>query len=228
MKKIILIFILFLLTQKIYAINDVKIPFFIPPEKWEIVNPKHYPPYVIISFIKKDLSTCRPTINLAVQKTSLTLDEYTNQAKKIHIKEPDTSFKILDRVDLSDAKAIICEIRKKIDSIDFNILQMICVKNDNAYVLTGACKKEEILNNYQMFTDVFNSFKIIDNLFSLVPEKDKQEELINIVKQTSDSLKHPNKKENKKKLSSFEKYLEKKFANLGKYFQVLLIQRVQN
>ncbi len=225
MKKLFFIICIIFLFQKIYALN-VKTVFFIPPNKWELVNPKLYPPFIEVSFVKKEISTCRPTLNLAIQKTSLTLDEYTNEAKKIHIKERTATYRILDKIHLSQGPAYICQINKTTNSTDFEILQMIFVKDDYAYVLTAACRKEEMLKNYQTFMNVFTSFKIIDDLFSLVSDTQKKDELIIQFNKISHSLKTSNEKENKKNIASFEKYLDKKFANLGKYFQILLIKKI--
>ncbi|MFQ5441055.1 MAG: hypothetical protein ACE5DL_06295 [Nitrosopumilaceae archaeon] len=95
MKKIFLSIFLFALFLKNEVRSNEKIAFFIPPEKWEVVNPKGYPSYVVISFVKKEITICRPTLNLATEKTSLTLEQYVNEAKKIHTKDPDASYKIL-------------------------------------------------------------------------------------------------------------------------------------
>lgn len=226
MKKIFFIFLIFILSQKIYSKNIEQIPFFISPNQWEVVNPKRYPPLIAISFIKKEISTCRPSLNLAIEKTSLSLDEYTNVAKKTHNKDPNTKYRILDTIQLSQGMANICQICKKTNGVDFELLQMIFVYSDQVYVLTGTCKKEEMLKNYKIFMDAFTTFKIIDDLFSLISDNEKKAGLINEFNKLSSSLKTQNEKENNKNLELFEKYLDKKFANLGKYFQILLIKQL--
>lgn len=224
MKKIFFIILIFL-SNKFFAIDNENFAFFIPPENWEVVNPQSYPPLIKISFIKKQISTCRPTLNLAIQKTTLKLEEYSSEAKKTHMKEPNVNCKILDKIQLSQGLGNILKINKTTNGVDFEILQMIFVKDGFAYVLTTACKEEEMLNNYKNFMDVFSSFKIIDNLFSLISDKNKKEELLNEYNHICNLLRASNEKEKKKNLTLFEKYLDKKFANLGKYFQVLLIKQ---
>jgi len=225
MKKLFFCILIFFLFQKVFALNSEKIAFFIPPDKWEIANPKLYPPYIEISFIKKSISTCRPTLNLAIQKTVLNLDEYTNEAKKTHTNEPQTICRILDKIKLPQGLVNICQINKTTNSVNFELLQMIFVKNNYAYVLTGACKKDEILKNYKIFMKVFRSFQLIDDLFSLVTHKQQKEELIQKFNKLSISLKTSNKKQIKKNIAYFEKFLDKKFTNLGKYFYILLIKK---
>lgn len=227
MKNKIFIIFLFVVIQKVYCANNETAPFFIAPQKWQVVNPKHYPPYVKISFVKKEISVCRPTLNLAMQKTSLTLDEYAREAQKIHVKGRDATYKILQKIPLSQGPAVICKIDKKTNDADFEMLQMLFVKEDFAYVITGGCKKSEMLNYYRTFMDVFLSFQPMDDLFSLVSDKEKKEQLTLKFNDLRASLKDLNEKQSKKKLALFEKYLDKKFANLGKYFQILLIKKVR-
>lgn len=222
--KIFIIF-LFILAQKIYGANNETTPFFISPKNWEVVNPKHYPPYISISFVKKEISTCRPTLNLAVQKTSLTLDEYVKAAKNIHLKDRNTSYKILQKIRLIQGTGVICKINKTANAIDFEMLQMLFVKDDFAYVITGACKKNEMINYYPTFMKVFSSFQTVDNLFSLICDKKEKADLIQKFNTISISLKGSKETQRKKNLSLFEKYLDKKFTNLGKYFQILLIKQ---
>jgi hypothetical protein len=221
MKKLFFLSLIFFSLQKIHAIDNEKIAFFVSPKNWEIINPKTYPPFIEISLVKKEISTCRPTLNLATQKTNLSLEEYTNEAKKNHITEPNTVYKILEKINLPDGAANICLINKNTNSIDFEILQMIFVKNYHAYVLTGACRKEEMLENYKIFMNVFTSFRLIDDIFSLITDPKIKDELIYEVNKMTASCN----KENKKNIASFEKYIDKKFAKLGKYFQILLIKK---
>ena len=200
-------------------------PFFICPKNYEIANPKTYNKYIKIAFSKNEKSICRPTLNLSIQKTVLTLDEYTKEAQNIHQKTGNTTYTILGKIDLDQGKASLSQIDQNIHSTNFQMLQMIFIKDKKAYIITASSKKDQMLHNYQTFLDTFSSFKIVDDLFLLVSDKSKQNYLKQKYSSFITSSKKLSDKQIKKNLISFEKYLENNFQNLGKYFQVLLLQK---
>ncbi|MFA6118659.1 MAG: hypothetical protein WCT85_00035 [Parachlamydiales bacterium] len=222
MKKIILLLISFIFIQFSYA--EEKTAFFICPGSWQIVNPKEYGKYIKISFVKNQKTLIRPSINLAIEHTKLSLDEYTEAAKNNHIADLNTKFEILDKINLKQGLACICRIDKNSNSIDFDMLQMIFIKDSLAFIMTGACKKNEMIENYKSFMNIFLSFQIVDDIFSLIEDKTKKDELIQNFNDLIKSSKQLSLREKQKNISSFEKYLDKKFPNLGKYFQILLLE----
>ena len=200
-------------------------PFFIAPKSWKVANPKTYTKYIQIAFSKNETSICRPSLNLSMQETDLTLDEYTKEAQNIHQKDPNTTYTILGNINIFQGKTNLSQIDQKIHSTNYQLLQMIFIKDNIAYIMTASSKKDDMLKNHQTFLDTFSSFKITHDLFSLVSDKSKQ----NILKQKYGHLitssKNLSDKQIKKNLSSFEKYLDNNFQNLGKYFQVLLLKK---
>lgn len=222
MKKLFFI-ILICIIQKLFS---SPVPYFYVPHDWEMVDPKHYSDLIKISFVKNQKTFIRPSINLAIQKTSLTLNEYVNIAKQNHMADSQTNFIILDKTQLKQGEAIICKIDKTSESLDLDMLQMIFIKDEYAYVLTGATKKNDMVSYYKMFMKSFLSFELVDDVFLLISnQREKKDLLLKIddIKSSSNILK---KREKQKKLKSFEKYLDKKFQNLGKYFQILVFQNV--
>lgn len=222
MKKILSFFLIFIFQSLIAYKAE---PFFICPKNWRAANPKTYTKYIKIAFTKNEKSICRPTLNLSMQKTNLTLDEYTKEAQKIHQKGPGTTYTILGKIDLPQGKAKLCQIDQNIHSTNFQMLQMIFIKNSKAYIMTASSKKGDMAKNFQTFLDTFSSFKIVDDLFSLVSDKNKQDLLTKKYNSLVASSKNLTDKQTKKNLSSFEKYLDNNFQNLGKYFQVLLLKK---
>ncbi len=208
--------------------SQEKIPFFIPPKDWVLSNPKTYTKYIKVAFSKNQKAIYRPTINLSIQQTDLSLDEYSAEAKKIHEKEPNTTYKILDKIDLKSGQATLSEIFKNTHSIDYKILQMILIKDKVAYILTAACKKEEITTYYPIFLESFKSFELLDDLFSKIPIESKKDVLLKKYNTLVSSLKNANEKQCKKKLIAFEKYLNKNYQNEGKYYIMLVIEKALN
>ncbi|NGX35928.1 MAG: hypothetical protein K1000chlam1_00764 [Candidatus Anoxychlamydiales bacterium] len=221
MKKIFSLFFIFVFQLLIAETH----PFFIAPKNWQVTNPKTYTKYIQIAFTKNETAICRPSLNLSIQETDLTLDEYTKEAQKIHQKDPNTTYTILGNIDLSQGKAKLSQIDQKIYSTNYQLLQMIFIKDNVAYIMTASSKKDDMLKNHQTFLDTFSSFKITHDLFSLVSDKSKQEMLKQKYNSFLTSSKNLSDKQLKKKLSSFEKYLDNNFQNLGKYFQVLLFKK---
>jgi hypothetical protein len=222
MKKVFFL-ILIIFFQNLFA---DKIAYFYCPSNWQIVNPKMYNDLIKISFVKKQKSFFRPSINLALEKTDLTLDEYTQAAKQNYMLDEKTTFTLLDEVTLKQGKANICKIDKNSSSIDFDLLQMIFIKDNIAYVMTAASKKNEMVEFYKTYMQSFLSFELIDDIYSLIEDKKKKEELVIYVNNFISQSKLLKEKQKQKKLQSFENYLDKKFENLGKYFTVLLLQTV--
>lgn len=222
MKKLLFLLLAFLSST---IFSNEKIPFFIPPKDWALTNPKAYTKYIKVAFTKNDKSICRPSINLSIQETDLSLDEYTQEAKKAHEIDNGVTYKILGNMFLKDGKATLSEVVKTIHSIDYKILQMILVKDKVAYILTAACKKEDVINYYPIFIDSFKSFELLDDLFSKVAIKSKKNLLINKYNGLVFSSRKSNDKQNKKNVVDFEKYIGKNFKNEGKYFSMLVIEK---
>ncbi len=227
MKKL---FFLILTFSSLNLLSDEKIPFFTPPKEWVIANPKTYTKYIKVAFTKNEKTICRPTINLSVQETDMDLDEYTNEAKKAHEIDPNITYKILGTIDLlnENLKASLSEVTKTAYSIDYKILQMIFVKYQTAYILTAACKKQDIINYYPTFIESFKTFELIDDLFSKVNTNSKKFNKNILLEKYYDLLASSrglNDKQNKKNLVSFEKYLDKNYQNEGKYFSMLVIEK---
>lgn len=223
MKK--LLFFVFTLTLAITTFANEKKPFFLPPKNWKLTNPKTYTKYIKVAFTKNEKKICRPSINLSSQKTNLSLDEYTNEAKKTHEMDPNTTYTIIGKIDLKGGKAKLTEITKNVHSTDFKIMQMIFIKDKKAYIMTASSKKEDLLNNSPTFISCFKSFELIDNLFSKVLDKEKKNILIQKYNSLIACSKNSNFKQSKKNLVSFEKYLDKNYPNEGKYFTMLLIKK---
>jgi len=222
MKRLLLLLIIFL---SIKLSGEEKKPFFIPPKDWALLDPSSYSQYIKAIFVKKDKSIFRPNINLSIQETDLSLDEYTNEAKRAHEKDPSITYTILGKIDFKEDKASLSEVSVTLNSIDFKILQFILVKNKNAYIITGACKKGEITEYYPIIINSFKSFELIEDLFSKVSSESKKNALVKKYSSLIAILKKSNDKQIKKNLVSFEKYLDKNYQNEGKYFSMLLLEK---
>ncbi|NGX34472.1 MAG: hypothetical protein K1060chlam1_00825 [Candidatus Anoxychlamydiales bacterium] len=219
-----LFFVIFTLIS-INLIAEEKTAFFIPPKDWVIINPKTYTPYMKAAFTKNEKAICRPTMNFSIQETDFTLDEYTNEAKRAHEIDPNITYTILGNIDFKESKATLSEVSKTANSIDYKILQLILVKEKNAYILTAACKKEDRIDYYPIFINSFKSFELTDDLFSKISSASKKNTLLQKYNSLITNLKKSNDKQITKNLVSFEKYLDKNYQNEGKYFSMLVIEK---
>ena len=217
----------FLFLTFFIKVSAEPIAFFKTEKKWSVVNPKAYSKLVKIGFIKNERSSFNPSINLAIENTTASLEEYCQASKEAHELDPNTTYTIIDAISLKDGKASLCQINKKINSLSVKMLQLIFIKDTRVYVMTAASKKKDFLNHYQSFINMFSSLKISNDIFSIVENKTTRQNLKAKCDELIDDLKNTTKTRQKtKKLKIFEKYLGKKFDNLGKYFQILILQKI--
>ncbi|MBN2478855.1 MAG: hypothetical protein JXA94_01375 [Parachlamydiales bacterium] len=221
-KKLYLLFIFFALS----IFPNEKTVFFKVKNEWELANPKAYTNLIKVGFIKKEKAKFKSSINLACEKTSASLKDYTKAAKEIHEEDINVTYDILDEIQIDKTIANLCQINKKVNGINLKMLQMIFVKDGYVYVMTAACEKTKFLNNFKNFMEIFLSFQLVDNLFDLIEDKDLKNDLLKNYSDTIYLSKNISKKALEKNLTSFEKYLDKKFQNYGKYFQYLLLEKI--
>jgi len=149
--------------------------FFIPPEGWEIADPRSLSSKVKIAFLKKSMNGFCPSINLAVEDTDATLNEYLKAVKAIHEQDRTNQWRALGKVRTGAGLAQLTEVDSTTEWGPVRILQLILVKEGHAYVLTAAALKEEISNYYKDFQSSFRSFTLSNDLFSNVPQTERRQ-----------------------------------------------------
>lgn len=207
-----------------------------PPKGWEIANPKFLAKSVQIAFLKKSLSGFCPSINLAVEKSNLSLPEYLNVIRQIHESDKRNRWRQLGKVHTLSGIGQLTEIDTTTEFGPVRMLQLILVKQGYTYVVTAAALKEEIAQHYQEFQSAFRSLQVTSDLISTVPQmerrdslKERSEQLIstwqNILQQGTATLLDPGFQ--KDHWTPFQNSIVQDFQDMGSHWQVLFLKNLQ-
>ena len=218
-------FTVFLFIFSICFSNE-KVPYFNISNKWQIADPSSYGKLIKIGYIKKGFSKFNPSINLASEKTNLSLDEYTQLAKKEHETDIDTIYEVIEKIPINGGYATISFIDKKIRNIELKLAQMIYLDNKDVYVITAASEKGKFYGNYPEFLKIFRSFRLVNEIFDVIDDDNEKIILSKEVKHVISDSKYISKKHLERNLTSFEKKLDKKYLNHGNYFKYLLLEKI--
>jgi hypothetical protein len=213
--------------------------FFRPPEGWEIADPRTLTPSVKIAFLKNIGNGFCPSINLAIEETTVSLNEYLKAVKAIHEQDRNTQWRALGKVSTSAGLAQLTEINSPSDWGAIRILQLIFLKEGHAYVLTAAALKEDISNYYKEFQAAFRSFTLTTDLLSDIPQlerretlKQKQqlliqsaEEIFQASSESKNLLEDPTFQE--KHWAPFQQAVLDSFGDMGAFWQVLVLRHAQ-
>jgi hypothetical protein len=208
-------------------------PFFIPPENWEIVETRFLSPKVLIGFMEKGKKGFCPSMNLAIEKVNVSLNEYVQAVKKLHEIDTSTRWRDVGKLKISAGTARITEIDTKSKWGPVRMLQMIFIKDTNAYILTAAAPKEDFARLYPSIKKAFSSFTLSEDLLSFVKDPQKSEllkEKILLLKGTSQRAADPENKDHpaRNEWVFFAEYLTKEHADMGALWQLQILQMIQN
>lgn len=203
--------ILFLLFST--ALSGAETCFFIPPKGWEIGNPEKLSPRVHIAFLGKSSSGLPPSVNLATEPVKISLEAYVEAVRKKHAADPNSRWRDLGTLKTSMGMGKLTEIESPTKVGKARIVQLIVVKDEIAYILTGAALKEEFSKYYKTFDQAFKSLQMTPNLIESYPSATKQLVLKELVENlTAESW------------DTFEKKVINDFTEMGPYWQILLLQ----
>jgi hypothetical protein len=213
--------------------------FFKPPQGWEIADPKDLSPRVKIAFLTNTGKGFCPSINLTVEKTSVSLPDYLKAVRSIHEQNRNNQWRALGRVRTEAGLAQLTEIDTTTEWGPVRMLQLILLKDGHAYVLTAAALREEFSNYYKEFQAAFRSMTLSSDLLSNIPQlerreklKRKQEYLLASAKKALTTLATP---ENlledplfqKKHWLPFQKSILNNFGDMGAFWQILALRNAQ-
>ncbi|MBS0649739.1 MAG: hypothetical protein JSR93_01130 [Verrucomicrobia bacterium] len=207
-----------------------------PPAGWEIADPKFLAKSVQIAFLKKSGAGFCPSVNLAIEKSNLSLPEYLNVIRQIHESDKRNRWRQLGKVHTQSGIGQLTEIDTDTEFGPVRMLQLILIKQGCTYVVTAAALKDEIAQYYKDFQATFRSLQITSDLISTVPQmerrdslKERSERLISswqkAVEQGVVSLAEPNfQKEN---WLPFQNAVLQDFEDMGPHWQILMLKSIQ-
>jgi hypothetical protein len=187
--------------------------YFVPPENWDIADPTTLSPAVKIAFLTKSSKGFCPSINLAIEKTHVSINEYLKAVKAIHEQDRSNQWRALGKVKTQSGLAQLTEIDSPSEFGPIRLLQLILLKDGYAYVLTAAALKEEFSAHYQAFQTAFRSLTLTNDLFSNIPQLERRETLKlkqNQLNETAD-------------WDPFQKTVLEDFKDMGTFWQILVL-----
>ena len=214
--------------------SDAAQCYFIPPEGWEIADPKTYTSHVQIAFLKRTNKGFFPSINLAIEETQATLSDYLKAVKAIHEQDRNNHWRALGKVQTAAGLAQLTEIDSTIEIGPIRLLQLILIKEGRAYVLTAAALKEEFSTYYKNFQTAFRSLTLSTDLLGNIPQLERRENLKNRYQQlltAGASLENANPFEDpvfqEAQWAPFQQSVIDNFADMGAFWQVLFLKNTQ-
>jgi hypothetical protein len=207
-----------------------------PPAGWEIADPKFLAKSVQIAFLKKSATGFSPSVNLAIEKSNLSLPEYLNVIRQIYESDKHSRWRQLGKVHTQSGIGQLTEIDTDTEFGPVRMLQLILVKQGCTYVVTAAALKEQIAQYYKDFQATFRSLQITSDLISTVPQmerrdslKERSERLISSWEKTIEqgvvSLAEP--RFQKEHWLPFQNAVLKEFEDMGPHWQILMLKSIQ-
>lgn len=190
------------------------IPLLIPPKEWKILPPKKDHP-VIIGFLSKE-KHYPPSMNLSLEKCSLTTGDYV-EAVKMRVKNQSAkTFRDLGTLNTKAGIGRLIQIENKTPHGLFRVIQCFVKGDEKIHIVTAALHEKHFIKHFPSVKQAMESFEIVPYLY---------EENSKIAKKISDmSLE---KTSPTKKIKSLDKYLAKTYPAKGIYWKLLVLAKFQ-
>lgn len=131
------------------------------PKGWDCVSDTaQLPKKVQCIYIGTAQSALRPTLNVAVEPTNETLNNYYAAAKSYHISEPDTHCNDLGVIITKCGQAKMMQIDRVSTWGNVRFIQASIIIDQVAYVITGTCLREDFSACCATFFDTIQSFNV--------------------------------------------------------------------
>lgn len=152
---------------------------FTPPKGWLSADKEALTPHVKILVVGPKLQNdMPPTMNLMIEPYEGTLKNYLNNVKKINDAHGD-AWKDLGSLKTKAGEANLSQVEIRSKWGGEKLMHAIIVKNGYAYVLTATASKNEFGRFYRQFYNSLRSLQIYDNVFDLIEDPAKRNDLEN-------------------------------------------------
>jgi hypothetical protein len=197
-----------------------QICYFVPPEKWEIAQPKDQTGYLQVGFVNTSYSSYLPRVSLATEDDAGTsVKEYVKQVKELQKTDPSIKeWRDLGPLKMQGGMGRLIEMQSSCALGDIKIMQAILLKNQTAYILTASALKKDFPSVQSQVLKTFQSLTLIPDLTAPIKDRVKKEELKEIFASLGKSS-----KEAKSELQKLQKSL-KPYSDLGAYWEFLALR----
>lgn len=157
---------------------------FVPPAGWEYIDPAALPPLVKIMVRgKSSINSLPPSLNLAVEETSLNQSEYLDAIKQMHQYDRLNRWTSMGCIKAGGRDVAITQLDTKTKLGEARLIQAILVHEGIAYVLTATASKEEFAKFAPLFSKAIRSFTVNPSVFEMIPDKDRRLKLASACKE---------------------------------------------
>lgn len=214
--------------QEVVAVQEPSPPicYFLPPQSWEIAQPKHLSAHVQVGFIGKGSTDFRPSINLAFEAVDdVKMKEYLKAVKELHLAQPNTKWRDLGKFPMQAGDGRLTEITTTSPWGEVKMLQAILIKEGMAYILTSAVLKSD-LQKFQ--TDILKSFRSLSlapDFFSPIKDDQKRLELKNLFSSLGHFIgEEERSSEQEKQWGLLQKKISEDAPHMGSHWHYLVLK----
>jgi hypothetical protein len=158
--------------------------YFIPPANWGLVDPKHLldDVKIMVKGQPKSANHIPPSINLALEETQLSLNEYLTLVEQSNQVNDGRKWAMLGTIKTNAGNMALTQLDLQTKWGEVRMIQGIIVKNKKAFVVTATAQLCEFSQFYQEFQKALESFTINKDLWQMIQDKEQRKELKMIVK----------------------------------------------
>lgn len=134
-----------------------------PPDGWSVIEDAgQLPAKVKVIFVGKGGANgaFAPSINVAVEESDLTIEEYREQAKKYHEMQAGTKCTHLGKIKTTAGFAEVVQIDRSTQWGEIRFLQAMLIHEHTAYVVTATCLKKQFSSLAAPFAKAIHSFTL--------------------------------------------------------------------
>lgn len=138
------------------------------PKDWQTVSTKNFSKNVKIGCLSPSKKLIKPSLNLATEKSKVSLKEYITAVKKIYLSDRCKSYSSLGYLESKTGEGHLALIETKKPQGDLKTLQYILKKEDFFYIITGVCEATDYLENLNLFQKSFKTLQFFKTPWDLL------------------------------------------------------------
>ncbi|WP_059359888.1 hypothetical protein [Parachlamydia acanthamoebae] len=142
------------------SVSELELITFTPPNGWRIADSKELPKHVKIMVVGQGEREFSPSINLATEHYTRSLNDYLKRIKEIN-QSQGVEWKNLGSIHTDAGEANLSQVDEKTQWGDLRMMHVVLVKDETAYILTAAALKDEFPKFYKDFFASLKSLRFI-------------------------------------------------------------------
>ena len=227
-----------LLTPLFFSFSNLEAsPFyyFIPPKEYHVADPSIIKGSIKMAFVSPKKKSFTPSINIALEKVSVSLEKYIFEVKKMYKKDRTINWSFLGHIKNNAGTAHVSKLTAKLPWGTAHILQAVTIVDGTAYIITGASDKKDLLDFQESFFEVAKTFTVVNSPYEKITDKVLKEDLIQrvdflktFIAKQNESVTFTSEVFQKGPWKEFDPFLTKSFKKEGLFFQMQLVKFIEN